>query len=355
MRAATFLGVALIAALSAFACEPAGQPAGSEGRVRSDPADQTATGQPSAPAPKRLTLAYDKTENPKAVVGTNVAATAEGLPPNKTVNLAWGTVEGGWVIEDYFHFRGKKYAETTHTISQAATDANGVLKTNFTIPEDFGGVHEVFVRDGDTTLAQGGLEVAQTFEMSPKEGPVGTTIELRVKGLGWRTMESTWVVNWDNQQAGYVSAAGTRGSAVARFRASGPVGDHTINVLTGYMGQGYLNHEQAPNAYLPVPQFGFRVTPGRAATPPFYAEPYQPQPVPASTGVNSAMAKIAPTQGPINTKALFVQTVCHGRPEKGMPAWCSLGLDTAKIEQIYAYVKGRSDAKIGPGRPAVRQ
>jgi mono/diheme cytochrome c family protein len=58
--------------------------------------------------------------------------------------------------------------------------------------------------------------------------------------------------------------------------------------------------------------------------------------------------------GPINTKELFIQTVCHGRPEKGMPAWCPLGLDTAKIEQLYAYVKGRSDGKIGPGRPAVR-
>jgi hypothetical protein len=26
-----------------------------------------------------------------------------------------------------------------------------------------------------------------------------------------------------------------------------------------------------------------------------------------------------------------------------------------KIQSIYAYVKGRSDAKIGPGRPAVRR
>jgi len=59
--------------------------------------------------------------------------------------------------------------------------------------------------------------------------------------------------------------------------------------------------------------------------------------------------------GPINTKELFVQTVCAGRPAKGMPAWCALGLDMEKINQIYDYVKGRSDAKIGPGRPAVRE
>ena len=59
--------------------------------------------------------------------------------------------------------------------------------------------------------------------------------------------------------------------------------------------------------------------------------------------------------GPINSKQLFVQTVCAGRPQKGMPSWCALGLEMDKINDIYEYVKGRSDAKIGPGRPAVKQ
>jgi hypothetical protein len=59
--------------------------------------------------------------------------------------------------------------------------------------------------------------------------------------------------------------------------------------------------------------------------------------------------------GPINSKELFVQTVCAGRPAKGMPAWCALGLDMDKISNIYQYVKGRSDAKISPGRPAVKR
>jgi hypothetical protein len=30
-------------------------------------------------------------------------------------------------------------------------------------------------------------------------------------------------------------------------------------------------------------------------------------------------------------------------------------MDPAKINQIYSYVKGRSEGKIGPGRPAVKQ
>src|SRR5687768_10192396 len=56
--------------------------------------------------------------------------------------------------------------------------------------------------------------------------------------------------------------------------------------------------------------------------------------------------------GPVNTKEFFTQIVCAGRPEKGMPSWCALGMELPTIEKIHAYVKGRSEARIGPGRPA---
>jgi mono/diheme cytochrome c family protein len=59
--------------------------------------------------------------------------------------------------------------------------------------------------------------------------------------------------------------------------------------------------------------------------------------------------------GPINTKELFMQTVCAGRPEKGMPSWCALGMEITTIDKIYSYVKARSDAKMAPGRPAVKR
>ena len=59
--------------------------------------------------------------------------------------------------------------------------------------------------------------------------------------------------------------------------------------------------------------------------------------------------------GPINTKEAFLQVVCAGRPEKGMPSWCALGMDPATIEKMYAYVKARSDGKMSPGRPARKE
>ena len=161
-----------------------------------------------------LDLVYDK----PAIVGASAQATATGLPAGKTVDLTWGTVTGGWVIEDYYHFRGKKYSETTTSLGQFPVDSSGRLQARFSIPEDYGGVHEVIALIDGKPVAQNGINVTQTFVLTPTSGPVGTPIELKVTGLGWRTMESTWVVNWDNQELGFVSAAGTRGSAVARFR-----------------------------------------------------------------------------------------------------------------------------------------
>ena len=160
---------------------------------------------------KKLDLEYKK----PALVGAEVHVAATDLPAGKAIDLQWGTVSGGWVVDDYYHFKGKKYTETATSLGKFNVGADGRLDTRFAIPEDYGGVHEVTVVIDGKPVAQNGIEVTQSFEMTPASGPIGTPIELRVKGLGWRTMESTWVVNWDNHAVGFVSAAATRGSAVA--------------------------------------------------------------------------------------------------------------------------------------------
>jgi hypothetical protein len=270
--------------------------------------------QQSAPV-QLLNLTYEK----PAVVGTRVTMSAAGLPAGKTAELRWGTVSGGWVIEDYYHFRGKKYADTSTVIGNFQIDQQGRLEGQFDIPEDYGGVHDIMAVVDGRTVAQNGIEVTQSFEMSPLAGPVGTPIEVKVKGLGWRTMESTWAINWDNNAIGWVSAASTKGSAVARFRAAGPVGDHAVKVYTGYQGQPYLNYEQSPVAHLPRPQFTFRITPGRLAMPAAIAEPYPVQPVPRTeVTVANAEVTLAPTQGPVGTRTRL--------QANGLPAGASIDL-----------------------------
>jgi hypothetical protein len=291
MRFLRRLGVPLLALMALTACS----------RTAASPSESSSAvsaASPSSEGLATLELAY-KTPT----VGADVTVKAAGLPAGKAVDLTWGTVTGGWVVEDYYRFLGKKYQEASISLGTFTVDAGGRLDGRFTIPEDFGGVHEVVALIDGKPVAQNGIEVTQSFEMTPASGPLGTPIELKVKGLGWRTMESTWVVNWDNNLIGFVSAASTKGSAVARFRAAGPVGDHVVRVLTGYQGQGYLNYEQSPVAHLPRPQFTFRTTPGRSPSPIAYAEPYQRQPVPKTEiFVEDGVLTLGATQGPVGSR-----------------------------------------------------
>jgi len=123
----------------------------------------TAAAQTAAPAVATLNLTYAK----PSVVGTPVRATAQGLSAGRTVELMWGTVTGGWVVEDYYHFRGKKYSESRTELGRFAVDPSGRFDANFTIPEDYGGVHEVIAVIDGKPVAQNGINVTQSFEIAP--------------------------------------------------------------------------------------------------------------------------------------------------------------------------------------------
>jgi hypothetical protein len=304
--------------LLALAMALAGAVACSRTEAEAPPAAPAPAEPPVASAPETPVTTLKFTHS-TPTVGAEVQVSASGLPAGKTLELGWKTVTGGWVIEDYYHFRGKKYEESTIPLGRFPIDGSGRLDARFTIPEDFGGVHDVVGLVDGTLVAQGGIEVKQSFEMTPTSGPIGTPIEITVKGLGWRTMESTWVVNWDNNLVGFVSAASTKGSAVARFRATGPSGSHIVKLLTGYQGQGYLNHEQSPIPYLPRPQFTFETTNGPVPRRTAYAEPYQRQPVPATElQIPNAKLALSQTQGPVGSRVAL--------QGEGFPAGASLQL-----------------------------
>jgi mono/diheme cytochrome c family protein len=55
--------------------------------------------------------------------------------------------------------------------------------------------------------------------------------------------------------------------------------------------------------------------------------------------------------GPMASPGRFIQVVSEGRPERGMPAFKSI-LTQEQTQAIYAYVKGRAEKRIPPGRPA---
>ena len=55
-------------------------------------------------------------------------------------------------------------------------------------------------------------------------------------------------------------------------------------------------------------------------------------------------------KGSINSYEMFADIVTAGRPASGMPAFKQI-LNSEQIKAIYAYVKGRAEGRIPPGRP----
>jgi mono/diheme cytochrome c family protein len=70
-----------------------------------------------------------------------------------------------------------------------------------------------------------------------------------------------------------------------------------------------------------------------------------PNPVAANLLISAAPG------GPMASQESFSQVVSEGRPERGMPAFKSI-MTPEQIRAVYAYVKGRADKRIPPGRPA---
>src|SRR5437762_2265279 len=68
------------------------------------------------PAEGLKTLRLTHAKSAKPVVGTEVDAAADGLPPNRTVDLIWETVEGGWVVEGGYRFGGKRFTDSTKVL-----------------------------------------------------------------------------------------------------------------------------------------------------------------------------------------------------------------------------------------------
>ena len=54
--------------------------------------------------------------------------------------------------------------------------------------------------------------------------------------------------------------------------------------------------------------------------------------------------------GPMDTEQKFFQVVSEGRLERGMPAFKDL-MSAEQIRNVYAYVDGRAEKRIPPGRP----
>ena len=227
--------------------------------------------------------------------GTPVRVAAEGLPADTEFQLVWRTVKGRWKVGQG-EYHGRDYTPAAFEIAEVRSDAAGRVAASFTVPEDFGFLHDVVLQQGDRLFIQAGFAVDMSSKLSPESGPVGTPITVEVKGIGWRPLENSWTLLYDNNFTGWISAVTTAGSARFTIPASGRPGLHVIEVLHGEFTFPYRNMQQSPESDRPRFVQYFTVTPGAPVLPPPAAEQGQQNvrrlPVPGTLVVTPPFAGV---------------------------------------------------------------
>jgi hypothetical protein len=204
------------------------------------------------------------------IVGSEVEALMTGLEPGASVDVVWMSADAAWNVADG-RFFGVVAEETRTVVATATVAADGTASARFRIPEDFGYVHNVFVESNGAQVARGGFVVAPHVTIEPTSGPVGTPITVTMTGVGYRFWEIAWHLLYDGAHAGMFTAITTKGTAVATIPATGAVGLHTLQLMSGTHPVPYLNQQQSPHYKPAVPTVVsavFEVTAGAAVHPP---------------------------------------------------------------------------------------
>jgi hypothetical protein len=202
-------------------------------------------------------------------IGSHEQAIGTGLPASTAVQLVWFRGAPHWQVADG-HFNGIKVGAKPVVLAAGTTDAQGKVTIPFTVPSDFGYIHMVSLQAGGKTLAQQGFTVVPSLAISPTSGPVGTLITVTFAGVGYRLYESVWHLVYDNANTGWLSAITTHGIAKVVIPATGAVGMHTIQAISGTHPVPYLNQQQAPIYQPLIPTVlgaTFQVTAGSALLP----------------------------------------------------------------------------------------
>jgi len=194
--------------------------------------------------------------------GTPITITGKGLPASTSLPLTWSTADGAWIVDvqpNTVNYMGAKYIKYNVDVVTVTTDANGTFAYKTQVPRDFGGVHDIYAIKDGAAIAKGGFQMNPTLSISPSSGPIGTPITITYTSMGPNLYTGGVSVLWDNAFAGEAQAIWTRGTAIFKIRAAGPVGTHYV-ALTAGIGVQYMNIKQSPVPFGKGSSAAFKVT-----------------------------------------------------------------------------------------------
>jgi len=251
-----------VGALALFTLSIATHGAAVAGLLAADLGPEVILAQPSGGYVGRMAVAPEH-----GPIGTPVTVTAEGLPAEQEFDLVWTTVKGSWKVANA-EYHGREYNRVAYRIATVKTDAAGRASASFTAPEDFGFLHDIVLQRKGRLFTQTAFNLDMTVKLSPESGPPGTPITIEAKGIGWRNLQNSYVLLYDNNFTGWMSAVTTGGSATYTIPSTGKPGLHVIELLHADFTFAYRNMQQSPEPDRPRFALQFTITDGPPVLPP---------------------------------------------------------------------------------------
>jgi hypothetical protein len=199
--------------------------------------------------------------------GADITVSGDALPANQEFDLVWRTVKGSWKAGNG-EYHGRDYVPIGYRIARVKTDTTGKFAASFVVPDDFGFQHDIVLQQGTKLFTQAGFNLDMTMKVTPEDGPPGTPITFDIKGIGWRELENSWMLVYDNNFTGWISSVSTHGAAHFTIPATVATGTHVLQLIHGEFTFPYMNPQQNPVPDRPRFKTNFTVTRGEAVLPP---------------------------------------------------------------------------------------
>ena len=201
-------------------------------------------------------------------VGEPALVRADGLAPGTSYRLNWTRVVGN-------RMTGASWQELSTVVAESEADSAGRAEFRFKVPDDLGGAHGLWVDTGSAKKTGTYWITPTALPLDVSRGPVGTTVTIHLKGVGWTETANIYTLVYDNSYIGYACAFNSQGDVEIPIKATGAPGWHFIDLYPGI----YKGAETRPNNFripqltyaqdhpgedLPAFHFTFEVTAGEA-------------------------------------------------------------------------------------------
>jgi len=251
----------------------------------------------SMPTPEEGFQGALRCEPEEAHVGDRVEVSGQGLPGESSYELLWRTHSVDWEIERnsdgvlWQKFFGFSHQERQSIIATVETDEDGRFNQEIEIPEDFGGLHDLYLVTSEKRINKVGVRIIRSFEVSPTSGPLGTTITVTAHGLPLPASNfvdnSIFHIYYDNKYTGLISPVTPHGTCEINIPATGQPGTHIVDVERSQFGNAH-SYRQTHIGLTPLPgtpdlSWKFELTNDESILPPPIDEQV-PEKVPRNDG-----------------------------------------------------------------------